>query len=170
MLDFGQIVADSLKEYMDNVLLEVVKELEGQGHRASGKLIDTARVEIEKRQNEVAGFLFMENYYKFVDSGFKPRLSRAYIDALVKWMELPSIGIGSSDKERRGIAFAIYHVASQTGHPTPGSFAFSNNGRRKDFIAETILPASKRINEVVSFGKVREYFIQQVARVSTGNI
>jgi len=169
MLNLVDIVAESLESYMAEMLEAVKKELEEQGHRASGKLIDSARIEISKQQTAVAGMLFMKEYYKFVDSGFKPKLSRAYIDALVEWMKLPAISIGNSDKERRGIAFAIYNVASQTGHPTPNSFTFSNNGRRKDFIAQTIEPLSKQAARKLDFGKVRQYFITTVTKSVLGS-
>lgn len=164
MLDLKQIYRSEVGSVLNSLVSEIKQELEQQGHRATGKLIDSIRAELDVQQDAIAGFVFMQEYYKWVDSGFKPKLSRAYIDALVEWMKLPAIGIGTSDKERRGIAFAIYNVAKNTGHPTPGSFQFSNNGRRKGFIAETITPLTKKLPQRINFGKIREFFIQNTVQ------
>ena len=168
MLDLKVLFEGQIKSMLESLVKEIKEELEQQGHRASGKLIDSIRTELDSQSDWIAGFVFMQEYYKWVDSGFRPKLSRAYIDALVQWMQQPGIGIGSSDKERRGIAFAIYNVATQTGHPTPNSFAFSSNGRRKDFIAQTIEPFTKTLPQRIDFGKTREYFIQAVKQAAIG--
>ena len=160
MLDLKVLFEAQINTVIDGLIQDVKDELEAQGHRATGKLIDSIRKQIDVSSDTIAGFVYMQEYYKYVDSGFRPKLSRAYIDALVEWMKSAGVGIGSSDKERRGIAFAIYNVAKNTGHPTPGSFQFSSNGRRKGFIAETVTPLTKQLPRKIDFGKVREYFVQ----------
>lgn len=136
----------------------IISELHAQGHYLTGKL----EASIETRQFEQAdkliGQILMESYGVILDRGVSAgrvpyqRGSGAkkskYIDALFGYVKLrrPSM----SDKQALSFAFAIANAAKKTGHPLPGSYAFSQNNRRKNW-AEHIIPGNEaRIEQALN--------------------
>lgn len=120
---------------INNLATEGAQELEAQGYRASGKLIDSLESKVTNASFDgLTGVVLVEDYGQFVDSGTKPHLPP--LSVLIDWANIvrPSL----SDKEAKGFAFAVRTNIGKYGTPTPGSYAFSKNGRRKGFILEGI--------------------------------
>ena len=142
----SKIVADFFQE-------ELKKELEAQGHRDTGSLIDSINYEIlidSQEVNIVFSYLF---YGDIVNDGvpaanipFTPPSGRGgtskYIEALKNWASRRGF------KKPLSAAFAIAAKHKKEGMPTKNSYKFSSNGRRKywrAFTLETYLPQSLEI-------------------------
>lgn len=110
---------------------ELRKELEAQNHRATGNLIDTMRSVVKVGATGYEIEIFAENYAKFVDEGFGAG-KWVSVYALAEWVERK--GIATGEKNIKSAAFAIRRKIFDEGMPTKGSYAFSGNGRRKDFL------------------------------------
>lgn len=121
----------------------IVKELEEQGHRATGKLIDTIRVTFRMDGTKLVSEIFIEDYAFILDKGVIAanvpyrRGSGAgtskYIDALIGWINVVKPGL--SEVESKSFAFAIANKAKQVGHPTTTSphIPWSSNTRRTEW-------------------------------------
>lgn len=119
------------------------REIAAQGHKASGKGIESTEAQlVQKNLNKLVGHILTEDYMLVVDSGVpgsKVAFNRGsgagtseLIEGLMDWIN--TIRPGMAENERLSFAIAIATVAKKTGIPTPGSFKFSNNGRRKFWI------------------------------------
>ena len=121
------------------------KELANQGHRATGRAIESLRHEIVLRNElPVLGHILVVDYAAILDKGVRAnRISysptprnrggtSAFIQSLIEWAAIirPSFSLN----ERKGFAFAVATKASREGIPTRGSFAFSSNGRRTGWV------------------------------------
>lgn len=150
----------SLGRFLVEVKQAIIEELKQQGHVASGKLIDTIELEITRPGiSIIAGKILMQDYALPLNTGFKPKFSRGsgagtskYINALIEWLGIK--GIGTDQKERKGIAFAIATKAAQTGHPTPGSYVYASNNRRKEFTKYAVEPLLTNISEKMGLQEV----------------
>jgi hypothetical protein len=91
------------------------------------------------------------DYAKYVDQG-QPRGTWVSLEALAKWVEIK--GIASGEKEIKSAAFAIRNAIYREGTPTRGSYQFSKNGRRKDFIQvvldENLQAITEKLTEIFS--------------------
>ncbi len=122
------------------IIASLQKELLGQGHKATGNLINSFEQRVIELPNSIVIEILMDEYGIYVNEGRKKGAKKVPISVLVKWIEQKAIANG--DKEVKNIAFAIQQVIFAEGSPTDGSsrkgtkgsFEFSNNGRRKGFI------------------------------------
>ena len=120
-----------------------IRELEQQGHRATGRLIASVVAKVKAAMDDIEVALSHLDYGIIVNAGLKPaqvpysRGSGAktskFIEALMGWIRLKGIG-GGLDKTVRGIAFAIATTMKKEGMPTRGSYRFTSNGRRTMWI------------------------------------
>lgn len=132
--------------------LELANELEAQGHRDTGALIDSIQYEI-LMDADIIRIVFTYLYYGDIvndgvtaakipfgqSSGAKTSL---YIEALKEWAKRKGM------KNPLNAAFAIAKTHKKEGMPSQGSYKFSNNGRRKEwraFTLQTYLPQSLQI-------------------------
>lgn len=131
---------------------ELQKELEQQGHRDTGKLIDSINYEILSDSKAVYITFSYLYYGDIVNDGVKPNkipfgnstnaTTSKYIEALKNWAKRKGF------KKPLSAAFAIANKHKKEGMPTKGSYAFSSNGRRKNwktFTLESYLPKSLEI-------------------------
>ena len=122
------------------IIASLQKELLGQGHKATGNLINSFEQRVIELPNSIVIEILMDEYGIYVNEGRKTGGKKVPINVLVKWIEQKAIASG--DKEVKSMAFAIQQVIFAEGSPTDGSsrkgtkgsFEFSNNGRRKGFI------------------------------------
>ena len=125
----------NLLEAGEKLKEELVDELRLQGHIHSGKLADM-QVVVAREGDLLTAKIYMEEYGLIVDKG-------------VKASRVPyGKGIGDFSKFIAGLedrfgslesAFKIARSMAFYDSPTPGSFAFSQNGERTDFIGRTII-------------------------------
>ena len=131
---------------------ELINELEQQGHRDTGKLIDSIEYEI-LTDTDTIKIVFTYLYYgDIVETGVKPAnipfggstgaKTSKYIEALKNWAKRKGF------KKPLSAAFAIANKHKMEGMPTKNSYRFSSNGRRKywrSFTLNTYLPQSLKI-------------------------
>lgn len=138
---------------------ELVDELDAQGHRFSGKLANM-EVTVATEGDKLVARIYMEDYGLIIDKG-------------VSASRIPfGKGTGDYSKFIEGLekrfgslesAFRIARSMAFYDSPTPGSFAFSNNGHRTDFIGRTI-SSTRTLDNVtkIIFDKIDEYINQQL--------
>ncbi len=114
------------------IIASLQKELLGQGHKATGNLINSFEQRVIELPNSIVIEILMDEYGIYVNEGRKSGGKKVPISVLVEWIERRAIASG--DKDVKSIAFAIQNTIHKEGMPTKGSFKFSNNGRRKGFI------------------------------------
>ena len=125
------------------IIASLQKELIGQGHKATGNLINSFEQRVIELPNSIVIEILMDEYGIYVNEGRKTGGKKVPINVLVEWIERKAIASG--DKEVKSMAFAIQNTIHKEGIPTKGSFKFSNNGRRKGFIDFVI---DNELNEV----------------------
>lgn len=133
---------------LKSIIGDLRDELDQQGHHATGSLERSLRHEITDNDTEgFLGVIFGNDYWGALDTGvsasripYSPGKGRGgtskYIQALIDWAAVVKPGL--SEKERKGFVFAVATKASREGHPTRGSYSFSRNGDRKNFVQKTI--------------------------------
>jgi len=159
------MIPDHLLKESVNKLLEVVKksiqeELEAQGHRATGKLIDTVEIRLTKTPDGYRGGIYVQDYAVILDKGVRPdrvpyspgsgAKTSLYIEALKEWTKIIKPGLG--ERERTSFAFAIAANAKKQGHPTQGSYEYSRNGRRKEWAKFAIDGKVNQFAEMMDVG------------------
>lgn len=138
-------------------------ELEQQGHRNKGTLIDTMTYEIKDTSNGYEIIIIARDYAKYLENGIP---SGVYVNiyALAEWVE--SKGIATGEKEIKNIAFAIRQKIFQEGSPTKGSLKFSSTGKRNEFITVVLDENTKIIVEKVSqlFGRIVNLEVENIVK------
>jgi hypothetical protein len=104
------------------------KELEAQGHKASGETSNSFEVKVIPGGPVLIGQVLGSEVLLYLDTGTKPHW--VPIAPLKKWANI--VGTGSI-RERESLAYAVQRSIATVGTPSPGSFRFSSNGRRTNF-------------------------------------
>lgn len=130
-------------EFAVDLASQFIDELEAQGHRATGRLIASVVARVQTTLDEIEVAMSHLDYGIIVNTGLSPErvpYSRGsgaktskFIDALMGWIRLKGIA-GGLDKNVRSIAFAMATVMKREGVPTKGSYRFTRNGRRTQWI------------------------------------
>lgn len=119
------------------VLLQLDKQiLTDQGHRASGKLIDTLSYEIVLSGNTLTGTFLAQDYGLDLDRGISASeiggLDQYTKDqAFRRWVKTV---LGKSEKEVSSTIYFIWRKWKKEGMPTKNSSAFSKTGERTNWI------------------------------------
>ena len=114
------------------IISELQTELIGQGHDATGSLVNSLTGSVLTLPNSIVIEVLMSDYGIYVNEGRKAGAKRVPLNVLMDWVERRAIAHGN--KEVKSVAFAIQEKIFQEGSPTKGSFSFTPNGRRKGFI------------------------------------
>jgi len=117
----GQFIVDKLRN-----------ELEEQGHNDTGNLIKSIDYSINRSGNSYTIEVSAIGYAKYLETGIAAG-NWVNVYALAEWVERK--GIATGEKEIKSAAFAIRRKIYNEGSPTRGSYRFSGNGRRKEFIS-----------------------------------
>ena len=121
---------ESIKVVSDKVLNMLKEEALEQGHRDTGKLINSMEYEIIEKGNIIEVMFTYAFYGRFVNDGVPASKVRYAIGIIIDWAKRKGI---IKSKKDYGIAYAIRHTHQQVGIPSKGSFKFSRNGRRTGF-------------------------------------
>ena len=114
------------------IISELQAELIGQGHKATGSLVNSFEGSVLTLPNSIVIQILMNDYGIYVNEGRREGVKRVPLKVLMDWVEQRAIASGN--KEVKNVAFAIQEKIFQEGSPTKGSFKFAPNGRRKGFI------------------------------------
>jgi len=117
-------ILDKLGNEIDSLIRQ---ELSEQGHVATSKLLNSIRHEAtDKRINGYA-----ENYSIFVNNKSRPHFfNKKGVESLRNWLQVKGIS--------EEALWPIIKKIQQEGTPTSGSYKFSQNGRRTDFVSHII--------------------------------
>jgi hypothetical protein len=138
----GDTIRQRIPEIERLIRDSLVKELTQQGHILTGKLRDS--IELVSRETakgfEIDG-LFL-SYGLPINTGvpasripYTPGSGRRrskYISGLIDFVRKRRLAVKES--EVKGIAFAIARKQKMQGQPTKGSFKFTKNGRRSNWV------------------------------------
>mgnify|MGYP006348231797 CR=1 FL=1 len=151
-------------EYLNNIIKEAQSELRQQGHRVTGETEKSFKADVKVLgAYHFEGVILVKtsaiilNYgvsaSKVPYSGGRGRGGTSkYIQALLNWAALVKPDL--NDKERKSFVFAVAKKAKQEGHPTKGSYKYSSNGRRKDWIEYSIEINKDTIQKIIDPSKV----------------
>lgn len=112
------------------------KTLEDQGHRFTGKLINSIHYEIEINGNRIQAEFIAEDYGIDLDEGLPPSLigSLDEYQRDTQFREWVKVVLGKSDEEVDSTIFYIWRKWKQEGFPTQNSRRFSKTGERINWI------------------------------------
>jgi len=149
------MIKEGLELIGDFMVDQLIKVLDDQGHRNTGKLQDTMKSTVNQSGGGFEIVITGQDYAKYVDRGI-PAGVWVNVGALQKWVMQK--GIATGEREIKQIAFLIGRKIFQEGSPTKGSLKFSKSGKRDEFI-KVMLDA----NANIIFQKVFELFSREVA-------
>lgn len=138
-------VQDLLIKVDKIIAMEFKLELRKQGHYNTGKLDDS--IEGQVRKDRLEGYA---NFYAAIlNQGYGKEKA-----SMKQWGFLKDYFLtkGLTEKEAGGAAAATIKKWQQYGMPTPNSYAYSQTGKRKDFIQIVIDTLNKVIDPIISTG------------------
>lgn len=136
------------------------EELRQQGHRSSGRLEESFAKVIEIRfSGVVKGEIKAEEYGIYLDRGVPADRVNYNPKVLLPWIR--RIRPGLSIREQISFAYAIRGKQRKTGTPTPGSFSFTKNGRRKNWVKAGIMNKQKRMNELINLAAFLQLLVEE---------
>jgi hypothetical protein len=134
----------------------VANEWKAQGHNLTGSAIKNMETVIRFQTNELIIEGFVPDYMAINNSGVKANRipytpnsgnkTSKYISGLIDYVKRR---MGKSDKEAKGIAFAIASKHKREGMPTKGSVRFSTTGKRTGFIEQALDKNSPKFIELI---------------------
>jgi hypothetical protein len=150
----------SLQKLADDISLlaitVVANEWRAQGHELSGSAVKQMETVIREEIATIVIEGYIPDYMAINNSGvtadripYYPNSGRKtskYIDGLIDYVKRR---MGKSDKEAKGIAFAIASKHKKEGMPTKGSVRFSTTGKRTGFIEQALDKNSPKFIELI---------------------
>lgn len=141
------MIQDAFRKIGELVNKNLVDQHVLQGHRMTGAFEDS--LEVITDSNSVSGI--GNRYGIYLNVGVKPSeikhpFARARIDGLTRFVEYR---MGLSGKEAVSVAYAIATTHKREGMPTSGSYAYSDNGKRTDFIDDAIALSEEKIIDIL---------------------
>jgi len=147
-------LVERVKELMLEIKEKYTDKLEEQGHRNTGRLIETAQTLVEINNTIIEGKLNLLEYYQNLERRLNPgdvpftrgsgRGSNKMIDALIDYFKSK----GNSEKESKSAAFATANVWKKEGRPSNSSKRFSRTGNRLRPLGQVI----DELNETLADG------------------
>ena len=176
-----QNLTNTLKNSLEDLgayLVEQVQiELKQQGHKATGKLIDSVGYVVAGALGELELEVSYLNYGSFVETGVTAsripfggnssgKKTSLYIQALMDWIVIKRLA--SASNKVKAFAFAIANKHKKEGMPTRNSYKFSNNGRRTGFQSQVLSQEKKHIETVLSnkVGESMQVFITDLVNAT----
>jgi len=153
MLEGLQKLADDISLLAITV---VANEWRAQGHELSGSAVKQMETVIREEIATIVIEGYVPDYMAINNSGvtaaripYTPNSGRPpskYISGLIDYVKRR---MGKSDKEAKGIAFAIASKHKKEGMPTKGSVRFSTTGKRTGFIEQALDKSSPKFIELI---------------------
>lgn len=148
---FGRNIGELVKDTL-------IRTIEEQGHRFTGKLQDSIRYELE-RKSFLGRIVFYAEYYSdFVDGGvpanripYNPnqrtgKKTSKYIERLINFV-INKLRVGSDNA--KNVAFMIARKHAKEGMPTNNSSKYSKTGERLDYIQISLARTRAKIRELL---------------------
>jgi hypothetical protein len=153
----GDLIESRIPEIEKLIKNSLQSELTKQGHILTGSLRDSIEL-ISKRtaRGYLIDGLFLD-YGLPINTGvpgskipYTPGSGRKrskYIDGLIDFVRKRRLA--SKASEIKGIAFAIARKQKKEGQPTRGSFKFTKNGRRSNWVDEGLKNINEQLEKLV---------------------
>lgn len=141
---FEQRITAYLERIMKRLQKALQKELEQQGHVMTGKLRDSVTYKVESQEGKIVAEMTALNYGLILEVGVPAnripfggrRGGRSkYIEGLARFFQIRK---GLDQKQSLRAAFATAYVHKREGMPSRGSYGYSRNGERKNWIKNTL--------------------------------
>jgi hypothetical protein len=150
----------SLQKLADEIsvlaITVVANEWRAQGHELSGSAVKQMETMVRMEINTLIIEGFVPDYMAINNQGvpsnkipYYPgsgRKTSKYIDGLIDYVQRR---MGKSEKEAKGIAFAIASKHKKEGMPTKTSARFSKTGRRTGFIEIALDKNSQKFIDLI---------------------
>ena len=150
----------SLQKLADDIstlaISVVATEWRAQGHELTGSAVKQMETMIRFEINTLIIQGLVPDYMAINNSGvtaaripYSPNSGNKtskYISGLIDYVKKR---MGKSDKEAKGIAFAIASKHKREGMPTKGSVRFSTTGKRTGFIEQALDKNSQKFIELI---------------------
>lgn len=148
LLMFEQLLDRAIVEAVERLLAfaqeKVKRELEDQGHRLTGSLIDSLKTEIIAKREVILGLVWLNEYFPYLDRplaadrvpysrGSGKKASKVVAALQGYWRRR-----GLAEQEATRATFATLNKWKAEGRPTRASFRFARNGRRTGFLEYSI--------------------------------
>jgi len=151
---------EGLQKLSDDISLlaitVVANEWRAQGHELSGSAVKQMETVIREEIATIVIEGYVPDYMAINNSGvtaaripYTPNSGRPpskYISGLIDYVKRR---MGKSDKEAKGIAFAIASKHKQEGMPTKASSRYSSTGKRTGFIEQALDKNSPKFIELI---------------------
>lgn len=135
---------------------EIREQIAVQGHNMTGALSKSVEHKERITTDGVVIQFLLNDYGVPVNNGIIParipygsftgaKVSK-YIQGLKRFAK---IRFRVTEKQALGIAFAIANKHKKEGLPTRGSYRYSKNGKRKNYIEDAILLRTKQIEQLI---------------------
>lgn len=154
---FEQRITITLEKVMKRLQKALRKELEMQGHNMTGKLRDSVAYTIEGKDGKVIAEMTALNYGLILEVGVAANRipfgggrtgakTSKYIEGLARFFQIRK---GLNQKESLRAAFATARVHKREGMPSRGSYGYSRNGERKNWIKNTLTNNLEQIGMII---------------------
>jgi hypothetical protein len=153
MLEGLQKLADNISDLAIEV---IAMEWRAQGHELSGSAVKQMETLVKYEINTLVIEGLVPDYMAINNEGvpsnkipYYPNSGRKtskYIDGLIDYVKRR---MGKSDKEAKGIAFAIASKHKKEGMPTKASARYSSTGKRTGFIEQALEKSSPKFIELI---------------------
>jgi hypothetical protein len=153
MLEGLQKLADDISALAIEV---IAMEWRAQGHELSGSAVKQMETVIREEIATIVIEGYVPDYMAINNSGvtaaripYTPNSGRPpskYISGLIDYVKRR---MGKSDKEAKGIAFAIASKHKKEGMPTKASARYSSTGKRTGFIEHALDKSSPKFIELI---------------------
>ena len=170
MTDLQEKLIPTVRKVMELFRDYIKKEGEDQGHRDTGKMLDTLEIQVNEESGQVTGKLLAEGYGVFVQTGVRADRVNYPIEVMIRWWKRK--GLGEKDATRAAWATRSNH--KKYGIPSKGANAFSKTGKRINFVSDGIQKAlleaeqlfEKELNTIIQF-EINELFKADLKPVFT---
>ena len=135
---------------------EIRDQIAVQGHNMTGSLSKSVEHKTKITSDGVIIQFLLNEYGVPVNTGVAaPRIPYGgntgakvskYIQGLIRFAK---IRFRVTEKQAKGIAFAIANKQKKEGMPTRGSFRYSKNGKRTNYIEDAVLLKTKQIEALI---------------------
>jgi hypothetical protein len=153
MLEGLQKLADDISALAIQV---IAMEWRAQGHELSGSAVKQMETVVREEIATIVIEGYVPDYMAINNRGvpsnkipYYPgsgRKTSKYIDGLIDYVKRR---MGKSDKEAKGIAFAIASKHKLEGMPTKASARYSSTGKRTGFIEQALDKSSPKFIELI---------------------
>mgnify|MGYP000499959706 CR=1 FL=1 len=153
-MDLTLDLIKALNTALNDAAVDLLIELEAQGHRNTGALEASIKVDVKLEGRKIVGEVSGLDYLDYINRRTRhTRVAGAQVKGLFEWWKAK----GLSDKEARSAAFATAVNQVKYGSPTPAAFRYTTNGKRTAAVE-------------AAFGNVANDIGQQLAAAANATI